>query len=106
MNTPFPATSRYYTVETYTVDLPGGVTVACLRRRFLPQPGRFALMQYHVVRQGERLDTVTATYLDDPEQFWRLCDANAAMRPEDLMTPVGRKLRITLPEGIPVSRDA
>jgi len=106
MNSPFPATSRYYTVEAYTLELPGGVTVACLRRRFLPQPARFALLQYHVVRQGDRLDNVTSIYLDDPEQFWRLCDANGEMRPEDLMSPVGRKLRVTLPEGIPVSRDA
>jgi hypothetical protein len=106
MNTPFPATSRYCTVETFTLELPAGVTVACLRRRLLPQPQRFALLQYHVVRQDERLDNVTAAYLEDPEQFWRLCDANGAMRPQELMQPVGRKLRITLPEGIPVSRDA
>ncbi|MGH7229842.1 MAG: LysM domain-containing protein, partial [Nitrospiraceae bacterium] len=40
-------------------------------------------------------------YVGDPEQFWRLCDANAAMRPEELTGIIGRVLRITLPEGIP-----
>ena len=46
------------------------------------------------------LELGTARYLGDPEQFWRLCDANAALRPDELME-VGRWLRITLPEGIP-----
>ena len=40
-------------------------------------------------------------YLGDPEQFWRLCDANGAMRPDELTETVGRRLRITLPEGVP-----
>jgi nucleoid-associated protein YgaU len=73
---------------------------AYLRRRFLPQPERFALLQTHTVTQGERLDNLTAAYLGDPEQFWRVADANRAMRPDDLIV-VGRVLRITLPEGIP-----
>ena len=33
---------------------------------------------------GDRLDNVSAQYLGDPEQFWRLCDANNAMEPEEL----------------------
>jgi hypothetical protein len=32
---------------------------------------------------------------------WRLCDANGAMRPDELTETPGRRLRITLPEGIP-----
>jgi hypothetical protein len=96
-----PPTSRYYNVETATLDTPGAKTVIYLRRRFVPAPDRFALLQEHVVTQGERLDNITATYLGDPEQFWRVCDANAAMRPEELTDTVGRRLRITLPEGIP-----
>jgi hypothetical protein len=61
------------------------------------------LVQEHSVAEGERLDNITAQYLGDPEQFWRLCDANDAMRPEELTETVGRRLRITLPEGIPLS---
>jgi hypothetical protein len=67
----------------------------------VPPPERFALLQEHVVTQGERLDNITARYLDDPEQFWRICDANRALRPDELTETVGRRLRITLPEGIP-----
>jgi hypothetical protein len=76
-------------------------TVIYLRRRFLPSPDNFALLQEHLVTQGERLDNITAKYLGDPEQFWRLCDANAAQRPDELTETIGRRLRITLPEGIP-----
>ena len=43
----------------------------------------------------------SAQYLGDPEQFWRLCDANRALRPQELTDTIGKKLRITLPEGIP-----
>ncbi len=59
-----------------------------------------------MVREGERLDNITALYLEDPEAFWRIADANAAMRPEALVETVGRRLRITLPEGIPGTPNA
>jgi len=97
----FPPTSRYYTLETVTLETAGGKTIIYLKRRFVPAPDRFTLLQEHVVTQSERLDNITATYLGDPEQFWRVCDANGAMRPEELTETVGRRLRITLPEGIP-----
>lgn len=96
----FPPTSRYAAVETVTLEDAAGNTIIYLRRRFVPAPERFALLQEHVVKQSERLDNVTAQYLDDPEQFWRICDANRAMRPDELTETVGRRLRITLPEGI------
>ncbi len=97
----FPMNSRYLGIETATLETAAGKTVLYLRRRFVPQPYRFALLQEHVVTQGERLDNITARYLGDPEQFWRVCDANGAMRPEELTETIGRRLRITLPEGIP-----
>lgn len=97
----FPPTSRYYGIDTATLTIVEGRTFIYLRRRFVPSPDRFALLQEHVVSQGERLDNVTAKYMDDPEAFWRIADANAAMRPEELTETLGRRLRITLPEGIP-----
>ncbi|MDH3287857.1 MAG: LysM domain-containing protein [Betaproteobacteria bacterium] len=106
MNLTFPPTSRYFSVETTTLEAPDGKVIVYLKRRFLPQPERFALLQEHVVKQGERLDNITAQYLDDPEQFWRICDANRAMRPDGLTETIGRRLRITLPEGIPGTPNA
>ncbi|HNB51770.1 MAG TPA: LysM domain-containing protein [Anaerolineales bacterium] len=96
----FPITSRYYRLETATLVMPDGKTVTYLRRRFLPPAKNFSLLKEHTVVEGERLDHIAAQNLGDPEQFWRLCDANNAMRPEDLLE-IGKKLRITLPEGIP-----
>jgi hypothetical protein len=97
----FPATSRYHDIETATLERPDGSEVVYLRRRFVPSPDRFALLQVHVVVSGDRLDNVTARYLGDPEQFWRIADANGALRPEELVERIGRRLRITLPEGLP-----
>lgn len=97
----FPPTSRYYGIDTATIEATDGRVTIYIRRRFVPAPERFALLLEHSVTQGERLDNITARYLGDPEQFWRVCDANGAMRPEELTEKVGRRLRITLPEGIP-----
>jgi hypothetical protein len=72
----------------------------------VPAPERFALLTEHVVAQGERLDNITAEHLGDPEQFWRICDANGALRPAELTEELGRRLRITLPEGVPGPGDA
>lgn len=96
----FPSTSRYAGVKTAVYPTPQGDTVAYLTRRFIPPADRFALLQEHVVKQGERLDQLTARYLGDAEQFWRVCDANAAMRAAELEEE-GRTVRITLPEGLP-----
>jgi hypothetical protein len=100
-NFSFPPTSRYYDVETTSIKAADGRTLVYLRRRFIPAPDRFALLQEHVVVEGERLDNIAAKYMDDPEAFWRIADGNAAMRPEELTETVGRRIRITLPEGIP-----
>jgi hypothetical protein len=97
----FPTNSRYQYVETTKLVRPDGSEVVYLKRRFVPQPERFSLLQEHVVAEGDRLDNVTARYLGDPEQFWRVCDGNRAMRPDELTEEIGRRLRITLPEGIP-----
>ena len=105
-NTIFPPTSRYASIETATIEQPDGTIAVYLKRRFLPSPDALALLQEHVVAAGERLDHITALYLGDPEQFWRVCDANGAMRPDELTERIGRRLRITLPEGIPVTPNA
>lgn len=98
-NSLFSATSRYFGLEPLTITQQGRA-LAYLPRRFLPAPSRFQLVQEHTVVQGERLDHIAARHLGDPTLFWRLCDANNAMRPEALTETPGRTLRITLPEGV------
>lgn len=97
----FPANSRYQNVETSRCTRADGTEAVYLERRFLPQPETLALLQEHSVVEGDRLDNIAAKYLGDPEQFWRVCDANRALRPEELTEEVGRRLRITLPDGVP-----
>lgn len=96
----FTPTSRYAGLElgTTTVD---GRTVAYVRRRPLPPvPPAGPAARQHLVAEGDRLDNLAAQYLDDPEQFWRLADLNAALRPEELTETMGRPLRIPMPGGI------
>ncbi len=102
----FSLTSRYYNIPTATLETSGGKKINYVRRRFVPPPENFALLLEHVVTEGERLDNITAQYVGDPEQFWRLCDANGAIRPDELVETVGRRIKITLPEGIPGTSNA
>jgi hypothetical protein len=98
-NSLFLANSRYFGLEPLAITLRGRV-VAYLPRRFVPSPSRFQVVQEHTVVEGERLDHIAAQHLGDPTLFWRLCDANNAMRPQALTETPGRVLRITLPEGV------
>ncbi|HEY3268739.1 MAG TPA: LysM domain-containing protein [Armatimonadota bacterium] len=100
MQNPYPITSRYYGLEVSTREMADGRSVAYLRRRFAPSPERFATLEEHAMAEGERVDHIAARFLGDPEAFWRVCDANNVMKPEELEL-VGRVIRITLPEGIP-----
>ena len=95
----FPVTSRYYGIEIAKYETPDGREIVYLRRRFLPLPGNGLLFAEHVVVQGDRLDNITARYIADPEQFWRVCDANNAMEPDELTAEIGRRLRIPFPQG-------
>lgn len=46
---------------------------------------------------NDRIDLVSSRSLGDPEQFWRLCDANNAMYPLILTTSPGRVLDVPVP---------
>jgi len=97
----FPPGSRYHGTDTASREGADGETVVYLRRRFVPPPESLATLRHHKVESGDRLDNLAAAFLGDPELFWRLADANRALHPEELTERVGRRLRITLPEGVP-----
>jgi hypothetical protein len=97
----FTPGSRYHGIETLQLEIDGGQSVVYLKRRFLPRPERFITMGEHTVGDHDRLDTIAHLHLNDPEQFWRIADANVAMNPFDLTREEGTTLRITMPEGIP-----
>ncbi|HSI69370.1 MAG TPA: hypothetical protein VK941_03995 [Gillisia sp.] len=71
-----------------------------MKRRFIAQPENFELLQEHRVIQNDRMDNIAHRYYGDAEQFWRICDANAAMHPNELTAQIGTYIKISLPEGI------
>lgn len=96
----FDESSRYKDVENATLEMTqDGVTrtVVYKRRRFLPSPAAFTTLVEHTVRDGDRLDRVTAGYVGDPNQAWRVCDANQALHPDELTQEPGRRVKIAMP---------
>jgi hypothetical protein len=96
----FAPNSRYHGLEIAMLETATEKVIPYLRRRFVPAPERLALLVEHTVVEHERLDNIAARYLGDPEQFWQICDANNALHPPELTENPGRRLRITLPEGV------
>jgi nucleoid-associated protein YgaU len=96
----FPPNSRYNGIGTARCFTGDGKPVVYLRRRFVPAPEQFTVVLEHTVSGGDRLDNIANKYLGDPEQFWRICDANGAIRPEELTAKPGSAIGIALPQGI------
>lgn len=98
----FDSNSRYYGVETGTLETTGNDgerhEIRYVRRRFIPRSETMTTLAEHIVAQGERLDVITARYLGDPTAFWRVCDANGVMRPDDVTEEPGQIIRIALPQ--------
>ena len=94
----FETTSRYSTVENATLTTPDRRNIVYKRRRFLPHGENIPLLVEVTVIQNDRLDNITARTLGDPEQFWRICDANNTMNPFDLTARPGWALRIPEPQ--------
>jgi hypothetical protein len=99
----FGPTSRYRGLGTNRLTTASGRVIVYVRRRFVPPPDRFQLLTEHTVVQGQRPDQIAAQYLGDPEQSWRLCDANGVVDPSELTATPGRRVRITLPEGVSIA---
>ncbi len=91
----FDTTSRYALQPTATHRGRDGRVIVHVTRRDLPRPSDLAgAVQTHEVREVDRLDRITAATLGDPTLFWRICDANGAMHPDDLLRAPGRRLVI------------
>ncbi|MEX3636135.1 LysM domain-containing protein [Paraburkholderia sp. BR14320] len=86
--------SRYEKVpEAVYVDA-SGRAIRYKTTRFITNP--VALAGHRVV-QGERLDHIAWQHFRDAERFWRICDANRALWPDDLLE-VAAVLRIPASE--------
>jgi hypothetical protein len=84
--------SRYENVETDRITNAQGQVVRFKRVRFI-FPDTFARLAL-IVNQGERLDRIAQRIYQDPELFWRICDANLALLPDDLVAEPGRVIKI------------
>jgi hypothetical protein len=88
--------SRYERVADAEVqDGRGRVVRYKKARSILETPAQMG----HVLNQGERLDLIAHRYYQDPERFWRICDANLATWPGDLIEQAGKTILIPPPEG-------
>jgi len=94
----FDHTSRYYSLDTATYTAPDGRAITYVRRRFAPRGDSMPTLVEVTISDGDRLDLITARTLGDPEQFWRVCDANNAMNPFALTAEPGRTVRIPVPQ--------
>lgn len=92
----FDPDSRYADLPDAVLVTEDGREVSYKLRRFLPQGGKLPLLVEVTVRDGERLDLLTARTLGEATQWWRVADANNAMHPDELETP-GRTLRVPVP---------
>jgi len=97
----FDSTSRYYTITVATLDvtdsdgLPRQINY--VQRRIIPSMDDMTTVIQHTVIQADRLDNLTARYIGDPTQFWRVCDANNVLAPHELTDTIGRVIKISLP---------
>lgn len=87
--------SRYEKLPTATYTDASGRTIAYVTTRYIPPTTAFI---GHSVVDGERLDLIAYQYFRDSERFWRICDANLATWPDDLLV-IGAVLAIPPSEG-------
>lgn len=93
----FDQTSRYYNLETKQYTTADGRKIAYVSRRFLPQAKDLPLLVEIIVKEGDRLDLISARTLGTPEQYWQICDANNAVKPVELTSEPGQIIRVPLP---------
>jgi len=87
--------SRYANLPVLQTTDSRGRPVAYKATRFIPDSGFVA---GHLVVQGDRLDRIAYDRYRDAERFWRICDANVTMWPEDLVREPGRVIGIPAAE--------
>ncbi len=94
----FDSKSRYYYLETATFETADGKSIAYKRRRFLPKGKDLPLLTETRVEQSDRMDLIAHRTIGDSEQFWRVCDANDAMNPDELISEPGTWLKVPIPQ--------
>ena len=74
--------SRYEKVPRLTRVAEDGRVVTYTATRLIPDT---PALTGHLVVQGERLDHVAWAQYHDTERYWRICDANLVLWPDDVL---------------------
>jgi hypothetical protein len=82
----FDRDSRYSKLTPLTVTGPGGRTVSIVPIRFIPATAAVITRR---IKQGDRPDLLAYEFYKEPELFWRIADANEALRPSELIAQPG-----------------
>lgn len=77
----YPPNSRYARVAVRRYVAPDGREVTYLAARPMPQLERYTPLALHRIEVARRLDLLADHYYGDPEQYWRICDANGVFWP-------------------------
>ena len=93
----FEHTSRYYHLEDRVYETADGRQVVYRARRFIPKTQAGPVIAEATTMTGERPDLLAARTIQQPELYWRLCDANQVMNPFELASGDRRRVRVHLP---------
>jgi len=91
----FDANSRYAAQPVATwIDEQGRSRVyVTLREVPAPIPAQPSDRR-HEVTNHDRVDRIAWQEIGDPQQFWRIADANGALHPDELTATEGRRLLV------------
>lgn len=87
----FDDKSRYKNVKTYQVQDSRGRIVTVVPITEFPNQ---TTLGFHLLKQGQRIDHLSAGYLKNAAGFWRICELNNVMLPDAL----AERLEIAIPE--------
>lgn len=104
MSGDFPPNSRYHNVPLRKTTAADGTEETFVGRRIIPAIERYRVLDRYRTEKDSRIDNVAASAFGDPEQYWRICDANGVAEPAVATKPDGRLLVIPLP--LEVAQDA
>ncbi len=93
----FEHTSRYYQTEDRVYETADGRQLVYKARRLIPREPTGPILSEVATVSGERPDLLAARAIQQPEMFWRLCDANGVMNPFDLTARSGLRVQVRLP---------
>lgn len=83
--------SRYEFVATNEITSHDGRVYRYKKTRFI---GPATPRQAHSVTAGDRMDLIAHLHFRDSERFWRVCDANYALWPDDLLAHPGHNILV------------